>query len=77
MEMEPAVAQQPSVDGRGLVGAQVVQDDVHVELGGHLAVDLVQKGDEVGLVWDLRMSVMTVPRGHVEGGEQVTVPLRS
>ncbi len=41
VEVEPAMTQQPLVDGRGLVRREVVQDHVHVEVLGDLPVDLV------------------------------------
>lgn len=47
MEVEPGVAWQPLVNCWGLMGRQVVENDVHVEVVGHLAVDLVQERDEV------------------------------
>jgi hypothetical protein len=48
VEVEPAVAQEPAVHGGGLVGGEVVEDHVHVQVFGDVAVDLVQEGDEVG-----------------------------
>src|SRR6266508_419220 len=36
VEVEAAVTKQPFVHGRGLVGGQVVQDHVHVQVGGDL-----------------------------------------
>ena len=43
MEVEPGVAQEPGVHDRALVRGQVVQDDMNVELRGHVLVDLVQE----------------------------------
>lgn len=37
------MAQEPSLDGGSLVGAQVVDDQVDVELGAHLVVDAVEE----------------------------------
>jgi hypothetical protein len=48
VKVEAAVPQQPLVDGWGLVRGQVVDDHVDVQVGGDVAVDLVQEGDEVG-----------------------------
>jgi hypothetical protein len=48
VEVETGVAQQPLVDRRRLMSAEIVEDYMHVELGGHFPVDLVQKGDEIG-----------------------------
>ena len=50
METESAVPEQPALNLGGFMGGEIVQDDMHVELGGHLPVDLVQAGDEVVLV---------------------------
>ena len=40
-------AGQPTLYRRGLVGGGVVQDEVHVEVGGHLGVDLLQERQEL------------------------------
>jgi hypothetical protein len=48
VEVESVVAEEPLVYGRCLVGGEVVQDHVDVEAVGDVAVDLVQKRDEVG-----------------------------
>ena len=69
------MAQQPAVDERGLMGAQIVQDHVHVELFGDFAVDLVQEGDEVGAGVGLADVGDHGPGRHVEGGEKVTGPV--
>src|SRR5215211_4250524 len=71
VEVEAAVAQQPAVHGGGLVGGQVVQDDVHVEVGRDGAVDLVQEGDEVGAGVAGTDVGDDLAGGDLEGGEQV------
>ena len=62
---------EPFADGFGLVGGQVVQDDVDVEVAGGVQVDPLEEREHVfagvaaaGLVQDLA-------GGDVEGGEQV------
>src|SRR5690606_15008559 len=68
----PPVAQQPALHGRCLVGRQVVQDDVDVQVLGDVAVDLVQERDEVG--GGVRRADVGdhLPGGDLQGGEQVT-----
>jgi len=65
------------VHGGGLVGREVVQDDVDVELGGDLAVDLVEERDESAAVWDLRRSVITLPVAISSAANRSMVPLRT
>ena len=72
VEMEAAVPQQPAVHEWGLVGSEVVEDHVYVELGGHLSVHLVQEGNEVGAGVGLADVADHRARRHVEGGEEVT-----
>ena len=71
MEVEPAVAQQPRCTVGVLWVDEVVQDDVHVELGGDLAVDLVQEGDEVGAGVAGADVGDDLAGGDVQGGEQI------
>jgi hypothetical protein len=71
MEMESAVAQQPALHLGCLVGGEVVQDDMDVEVGGDFAVDLVQEGDEVVLVVAGANIGDDRAVGDVERGEQV------
>ena len=40
VQMEPWVGGEPGADRRGLVGGQVVADQMHVQFGGHVLVDL-------------------------------------
>jgi hypothetical protein len=69
MQVEAGVAGQPVPDGRGLVGGEVVADQVHVQVGGDGLVDgdqelaeldrpvlAVQCGDD-GAVGDVERSV--------------------
>ena len=69
MEGDPRVALEPGPDGRRLVGADVVEDDVQLLIAIH-PVDPAQEGQEVvprvarpGLLGDLAGR-------HVEGGGQ-------
>lgn len=61
----------------GCVGEKVVQDDVDAELDGDLAVDFVQKGDELVLVVTGADVGDDGAPSHVECGEEVQGPLRS
>jgi hypothetical protein len=76
LEVEPPMAQEPLVDGGRLVGREVVQDDMHVEVLGDLAVHLVQKAMKSALVWRERMSLMTRPVAISKAANRSQVPLR-
>ena len=76
MEMEPGVAQEPGVHDRALVGRQVVQDDVDIQLRWHILVDLVQNETKSFDVWVLPMSVITVPVAMFNAANKSRVPLR-
>lgn len=43
VQVEARVSQHPTMDHLGLVRAVVVHDQVHVEVGGHLAVDKIEE----------------------------------
>ena len=47
VQREAQVTEQPAVELGGLVRRGVVNDDVHVELGGHAAVDEIQEPSEL------------------------------
>ena len=47
MEFEAGVSQEPAREGGGLVGGDVVEHDVHVEVLGDLFVDEVQEAAEL------------------------------
>jgi hypothetical protein len=76
MHVEPGVGIQPGAYRWRLVGAAVVADQLHVQLGGHLFVQLGQK------LAELAGPVPAVDRadhltGHVECGEQHGDPWRN
>jgi hypothetical protein len=76
VEVESAVAEQPFLHRGGLVGGEVVQDDVDVQFGGDVAIDLVQEGDEVGAGVGRLMSVITLPVAISRAANRSQVPLR-
>src|SRR5882762_5965717 len=47
VEMEPGPTGQPAVNHRRLVRAVVIQNQVHVQLGGHGVVERVEEGAEL------------------------------
>jgi putative transposase len=71
MEVEPLVAQQPLVNRWGLVGRQVVQHDMHVEVLWNFTVDLVQELDGLRRVVIRSQFGDHLAARDVEGGEQV------
>ena len=61
MEVEPRVAQQPAVDLGRLVGRDVVDDEMDVEVFGHAAIDRFKKRRNSTARWRSVMSAMTCP----------------
>ena len=47
MHVEARMAEQPFLNKRRLVGAVVVEDEVHVEVGRNLLVDVIQESVEL------------------------------
>src|SRR3954453_22697854 len=64
------VADEPAADLGGFVGGVVVQDEVHVVLGGDLAVELVEELAELGGAVLAVQAAVDVAGGHIECGEQ-------
>ena len=62
---------QPAVDLWGLVGRDVVDDQVHIEVFGHAAVDEVQELLELDGSVALGHVHDDLPRSHVERGVEV------
>ena len=65
------MAQQPALDLGGLVGRDVVDDEMDVEVVGHRAIDQVQEPPELDGPVALGHVGDDVPRGHVERGVEV------
>ena len=59
--VKAGMANEPAVDGGGLVGRRVIDDDVDVEIIGHLAVDQVQEPLELSARWRAVRLAMTLP----------------
>ena len=64
MEMIPRVLRQPALDGRRLVRAVVVEDEMNLQIGRHLAIDRGEKLAELAS----SMARMT-PGNHLAGGD--------
>ena len=69
VEMEPQMTEQPSMDRRRFVRRQIVEDDVHFEVGGNALVDRAQEFDELLRAVQLRTSRDDFARHHVQGSE--------
>ena len=61
---------EPVPDQLGLVARGVVHDDVDVEIGGHVALDRVEKPAELGRAVPLHARADDRARLDVERGEQ-------
>ena len=65
---------QPAVDGRGLVGGGVVDDDVHIEALGHAAVDQVEEAPELLGAVAVGQVAMTGPEATSRAAYRLVVP---
>jgi hypothetical protein len=76
MNVPTRTACEPSSDLGMLVGGVVVDDEMDIELGWHVGLDVTQEGEE------LLMAMAGFALGddraveHVEGGDRVVVPWR-
>ena len=70
MEVETWPLQEPALDRGRLVGAQVVEHQVQLELVGHLVVDAVEEVAELDGTMPAMQLADDLAGGDVEGGEQ-------
>ena len=74
MQMESWVGGEPGADRRGLVGGQVVADQMHIQFGRHGLIDLGQELLELGRAVLSLDAVDDQPGRHVQRGEQISGP---
>src|SRR5215213_9965691 len=70
VQVEAGVADEPAADLGRFVGGVVVQDEVHVVLGGDLSVELVEELAELGGAVLAMQAAVDVAGGYIECGEQ-------
>src|SRR4051794_29657239 len=70
VEVEAGVSEQPAVDQRRLVGAVIVQDEMHLQVGWHLRVDAIQKLAELGGSVSAMYLADDFASGDIQGGKQ-------
>lgn len=75
MDMESGPLEQPVPDESSLVRAVVIQNQVHVQLGGNLSLDRVQKPVELDRTMALVKLADYVTGFQIEGGEQGSRPV--
>jgi hypothetical protein len=68
---------EPAADRFGLVSGQVVQHDMHVEIGGHVEIDPLEEREHVSAGVASAGVVQHLAGGDVHRREKSTVPLRS
>jgi hypothetical protein len=76
VEDEARMARQPSLDVRMLMGGVVVDDDMDDLAGGDLGFDGIEEANEFLMPVALHAAADNFAFEHVEGGEEVVVPLR-
>jgi hypothetical protein len=64
------MGQQPAFDGRRLMGPVVVEDQVHVEMGGHFCVEFGEELLELDGTVALMQGAGDLSGGVVQGGEE-------
>ncbi len=69
VQMESWVGREPGADRRGLVGGQVVADQVHIQFGRHGLVDLGQELLELGGAVSSLDGVDDQPGRDIQRGE--------
>ena len=69
-QVKAGMAQHPPDNVGGLVGGVVIEDQVHVELGGNLLVDADEESLELSGAVAPVQRADHFSRGHVQGGEE-------
>jgi len=77
VQVKPGVRREPASDLRGLVAGGVVEHEVHVELGGDIAVDRLEELQELDRAVALVQRADHLPAPEVQSGVQAggAVPL--
>ena len=75
MQDEAFVSCQPAFHGRCFVGGVVVEDQMQIEMGGGLAINLLEEGQELVCSRRARHSPMTLPVAMSSAAKSVVVPL--
>ena len=70
------VSCQPALHGRCLVGGVVVEDQMQIEMGGGLAIDLLEEGQELVCPMAGQTFADDFAGRDVEAAKSVVVPLR-
>ncbi len=76
VRVEAGMGIQPTADRRALVGAVVVADQVHVELVGDEAVDLLKELLDSIARWRRRRLLIIVPSSVLNAANWLVVPWR-
>ena len=74
MEMEALMPRQPGADFGMRVGGVIFNDQMHVLLSRGLAVDRIEKADELLIPWRLMHWPMTLPSRTLRAANRVVVP---
>jgi hypothetical protein len=70
VQVKAGVGSEPAFDRGGLVGGVVVEHEVHLQLGGDLAVDRLQQALELDRAMAVVQRSDYLSRGGVQGSEQ-------
>ena len=70
MQVGARTLREPAADELGFVCAVVVQDEVHVKFGRHVALDGIEKAAELARAMPTMQLAQHVAVGYVESGEQ-------
>ncbi len=70
VQVEARTFGQPTADQLGFVGAIVIQDEMHLQFGGHVVLDGIEKAAEFAGAMTTMELAQHMATGHVESGEQ-------
>ena len=75
MQVEAWVSQQPSLNQRCLVGAVVIQNEMHVQVGWHFRINAIQELPKLGRAMSAMHFTDHLARSHVQGGKERCCPV--
>ena len=74
VQVEARTFGKPAADALGFMRTVVVQDEVHVEFGGHVAFDGIEKSAKLAGTMTTMKLAQHVTAGHVESREPLCAP---
>ena len=76
MDVESGMSSRPGLDPRVFVGCVIVHDQMQIEMGRRLGVDLVEETNKFLVSMSAMQSPITLPSSMLRAANSVVVPLR-